>query len=103
MNIVANALNVDALNPSNAAAFRVLFSYKMLHGPDDVTMTLLNDSAKLREGCGFVCRCTVSRGCNLDLRFSVGFGVSISFFLLLRRTNLAESHLLNAVSIVLVL
>lgn len=49
-NIVANASNIEALNPSNDAAFRVPLSYKMLREHDCVTLTLLNDSAKLGEG-----------------------------------------------------
>lgn len=49
-NSVANASNIDALNPSNYAIFRVPLSHKMLYGPDDVTLTLLNDGANLRKG-----------------------------------------------------
>lgn len=54
MKTVANTSDVDALNLSNDATFRVPLSHKMLHGPKDDNLTLLNNGAKLGEGGGSV-------------------------------------------------
>lgn len=51
---VATPFNLDALNLSIGAAFRVSLSYKMSRGPDDVTLALLNDGTKIGEGGGSI-------------------------------------------------